>query len=229
MTNELATRFDFSDGFTHPTPVSHDKILVNIAPSTIAETFSKALVHECNRVSPKIFLQTPITVEEVTNYIKYLLKMRCKQVNCESIPWRKLKLLWVPDYIEMVLSQIGLVELREYGLTIQPVYEGDVAMTDEEAYLVSEKLADFMDKPLHLGQNSLPTDVKGDTEVMSCALIAETVVGMRPDYHPAATYVAAFANLQLMKESAFSALYRVKYDDISIIADALWSGRVKVV
>lgn len=229
MTNEQASRFKISDEFTRSRPVSHETIQVDIAPSTIAEVFSKALVHECQRVRPLSFRDRPLDVDEVCTYIKYLFKMRCEQVNGNTVPWRKLKLLWVPDFVEYVLSLIGKVDFRDYGLKIMPVYKGEVNMTLEEAYQVSEKLADYMNKPLHLTQNAFSTSEMGDEEVMSCALIADTVHGMRSDCHPNATYMAAFANIQLVKECAFSALYRVKYDDMAIIMDNYWSARERIV
>ena len=56
---------------------------------------------------------------------------------------------------------------------------------------------------------------------MTTALIADYVRATKELAHPVTTYLTAFLGLKLREENAFKVLYRVQYDDLSYLAQAL--------
>jgi hypothetical protein len=119
---------------------------------------------------------------------------------------------------------IGTVTIRDRGIKLVPVEENPSQMTYDEALKVSEKIGMFIDD-LQIVQDAMPRTEDGDLDVMSTALIAGYMRSLNPVKHVASTYAAAFMGLKLKEEMAFSALYRVQYDDIQYIASALTTQR----
>lgn len=225
------TSFDELDlGTGSPTSVSMETIDVQISGSALLTNFAKAFVQEAQRKSPLRFQVQPLTAEEVDDYCQYLLYQRVLSVKQECPHWRKLKVLFIPSFVQYNMSLVGKVVLRQFGLTLQPTME-PITKTDgsiysyDDALIISEKIAAFEDC-LQMVQDAMPRGIDGDVDVMSTALISGYVRSMHVVKHLASTYVAAFMNLTLQKEAAFSALYRVQYDDINFITSALCSQKI---
>lgn len=210
-------------GTTRPTSVENQDVEVELSANDMVGNYAKAFVNECYRLNPLRMEQIDKDgkfQDELVEYVNYLFAKRIECVNSECKDWRKLKNLWIPSFVQYVLSQVGLVELRDYGITIKPVMKEECHMTLEEAYQVSAKIKMFQNE-LQMVEDAMPRSKYGNVDVMSCALIGDYVRSMKVVDHVSSTYVAAFANMQLRKESAFEALYRVQYDDIGYIASAL--------
>lgn len=226
MENKVSS-IDFTSldlGTGSPTSVDMETITVKLSGSTLLTNFAKAFVQEALRKSPLRAEKVNLEVEEVDKYCQYLLYQRVLSVKDECKDWRKLKLLYIPSFVQYAMSQVGRVVLRQYGLTLLPEME-DVDMTYDEALAVSEKIAAFEDT-LQMVKDAMPRGPEGDEELMSTALIADSVRSMRVVQHPVTTYVTAFLNLKIQEIQAFSVLYRIKYDDVNFITTALCSQRI---
>lgn len=210
-------------GTGKPTSVPMEKIDVVMDPDEILGNYAKGFVNEANRVNPLRAEQVGLTEDEVKTYSAFLLQRRIQCVHNECKDYRKLKILRIPSFIQYVLSMVGEVVDRTHGLKFNPVFEGDVISLDE-AYAISDKIRAF-EGDLQIVVDAMPRSVEGNPDVMSCALIAGYVRSTEPVGHPAATYVAAFVNATLQKEAAFQALYRVQYDDVSFIQEALTQAK----
>lgn len=207
-------------GTGQPTSVPMETVDVQISSQLLVKNYAIAFVREAYRVAPLRAEQVALTSEEVVNYVDYLFTKRveCVDDNCKD--WRKLKNLAIPSYVQYILSQVGTVVVRDYGLKLHPVVQTPSTMTFEDALVISDKIRAF-ENDLQVVVDAMPREKTGNIDVMSCALIDGYVRSFRKAEHVSSTYAAAFANMKLVQESAFNALYRVQYDDLEFIAAAL--------
>lgn len=203
-------------------PVEDVQVVINCGE--LVGDYAHAFVREANRLNPALAQQVGLTEDELMAYFRYLLTKRIQCVEGTCTDFRRLKVLYIPSYFQFVMSMIGIVTDREYGLRLIPVMDQRSDMTLEDAISVSEKLGSF-ESCLQIVQDAMPRDDKGDKNVMSTALIAGYVRAYRHVEHPAATYVTAFLGMTLKREAAFTALYRIQYDDVAFIQAALTSEK----
>ena len=223
MDNNRASFTELDLGSAKPTSVKMEEIIVTISGDLFGQ-YARAFVKEAYRKNPLRAEQVNLQEAEVEKYCYYLLSKRveCVQGNCTD--FRKLKVLYVPAWIQHNMAMIGRVILRDQGLTLVPEMAEKSDMTYTEAVAVSEKIGMFVDD-LQIVQDAMPRTENGDTDVMSTALIADYVRSLKAVTHVASTYVTAFLGMRLKEEIAMSALYRIQYDDIEFIATALTTHR----
>lgn len=207
-----------------PTSVPMETIKVNIDPSVMVDDYAKAFVRELQRINPRRFEQCPITDEEMIKYCRYILTQRiaCVSDNCKD--WRAIKNLWIPVFIQYAISLVGVVEIYDQGLRLEPVMDETTEMNLSEALELSNRIG-LYSADVQVRLDAMPREKKGDRDTMSCALIAGYVRTISPVEHPVATYIAAFMGFTIQKESAFSVLYRVQYDDLEFIRAALTNNK----
>jgi hypothetical protein len=224
MENKIASTFASLDlGSAKPTSVPMDTVEV-LVEGDLFDSYATSFVKEAFRKNPLRAEQIALTSEEVNAYSRYLLTKRIESISGNCADFRKLKALYIPAWIQYNLSMIGTVTIRDRGIKLVPVEENPSQMTYDEALKVSEKIGMFIDD-LQIVQDAMPRTEDGDLDVMSTALIAGYMRSLNPVKHVASTYAAAFMGLKLKEEMAFSALYRVQYDDIQYIASALTTQR----
>lgn len=214
-------------GFITNPPVATDleDIIIEINPTDFLEGYSKAFVFEAQRVNPLMFDSNPLTEQEISAYSTFLINERIKSVHNNCPNWKNLKLLWIPDWIQYVISLIGTFTNYEFGLRFTPVMSQSVEVIDiTKAFEISEKLAKYS-TCLGMHKDAMPRGNEGDEDVMSCALISNRIKSTRKLAHPESSYVAAFAGLTLRKEATMSILYRVSYDDINYIRNDFLSNK----
>lgn len=220
MDRSVASIFANLDlGSAKPTSKPMDEIEVKVEGDLFGN-YAQAFVHEAYRKNPLRAEQVKLTPEEVDAYSRFLLTKRIECLTLDCKDYRKLKALYIPVWIQYNLSMIGIVMIRDRGIKLVPIEEHPSTMSIEEALAISDKIGMFEDD-LQIVQDAMPRSPEGDLDVMSTALIAGYMRSMNPVKHVASTYAAAFMGLKLKEEIAFSALYRVQYDDIGYIAAAL--------
>lgn len=203
---------------TGPTPVKQETIVITINPELMVDDFAKAIVREAKRKAPLTFEDYPLTDEEMKSYCRGILKLRIDSVNNEKVDWRRMKLLLIPDFIQMSISMVGEVIIRESGLRLIPEMEQSYDL--DQMLEVSKKLDAYSDV-LHLSRDAFPREASGNVDVMSTALINDYVRGLMRATHPADTYVAAFLGFKLKEETTFQILYRINYDDIDYVSTSI--------
>lgn len=204
-----------------PTSVQNEIVEVIVNPSDLLASYAKNFVNEALRKHPLLAEQVSLTDTEVQEYAKYLLRQRVEHVNGNRKSARFVNLLYVPVWIEYTISNVGKLIIRDLGLTFVPKWDEDLAtITDSEAKAISERIAMFEDV-LQIVKNAFPNDDIGDQDLMTTALIADYVRATKELAHPVTTYLTAFLGLKLREENAFKVLYRVQYDDLSYLAQAL--------
>lgn len=210
-------------GAAKPTAVPTETINVSISATTLLNNYAQAFVSEARRKNPLTYNVVNLTVEEMIEYVKYLLMKRIECVENRCADFRMLKVLYIPSYIQYILSQIGEYLNRETGIKLVPKLDPKEAkkiINYNEALAISDKIRAFEDD-LQMVKDAMPRSIDGNGDVMSCALIADYVRAQHKVEHVASTYVAAFAGFKLEEELAFKVLYRVQYDDIAFITSAL--------
>lgn len=224
MENTKASVFESLDlTGSKPTSVPMETIEVEISADNLLGNYAKAFVSEAHRVAPLRAEQVNLTENEVEQYCAYLLYQRILSVQDECKDFRKLKVMYIPVWIQYNLSMIGEVTIRDKGLRLTPVMN-EPSMTFEEALAVSEKIGSF-ERDLQIVQDAMPRSKSGDKDVMSTALIAGYVRSIEKVEHVASTYVTAFLGMKLREEAAMQVLYRVQYDDVAYIASVLTSEK----
>lgn len=213
-------------GEVKATSIPMEEVQVQISASEMVTEYAKAFVKEAERKNPLKAKQVNLTADEMVKYATYLLEARIQCVNGECTNFRKFKILYIPSYLQYVLETIGVYTDRVYGLRLVPVMDPNdkSELTDQEAIAISEKIGSFIDD-LQIVQDAMPRDNVGHEGVMATALIAGYMRSYKIGVKPIDTYVAAFLKLQLCKEQAFAALYRIQYDDYAFIRMALTSQK----
>lgn len=214
-------------GFLTNPPVAADMedIIIEINPTDFLDGYSRAFVFEAQRTNPIMFDSNPITEQEVSAYSTFLISERIKSVHNQCPDWKNLKLLWIPDWIQYVISLIGKFTNYEFGLKFTPILNESVEVIDiAEAFRISEKLSKYSTS-MGMHKDAMPRGDEGDEDVMSCALISNRIKATKRLAHPESSYVAAFAGLTLRKEATMSILYRVSYDDINYIRNDFLSNK----
>jgi len=207
-------------GTGKPTSIPMEEIEVFVSVGDLVDNFAKAFVSEAYALANNRAKQVGLKVEEVTAYCDYLLTKRVEVVNNSCQDFRELKVLAIPSFIQYCLAMIGRVVKRDFGITLVPVVETPSDLTFTRALEISRKL-EMLSDDLRIVLDAMPRSVSGDEDVMSTALIAGYVRSMKKVGHVASTYVAAFMNFQLKREAAFAALYRIQYDDLAYITQAM--------
>jgi len=210
-------------GVTKPTARTNDIVEVEITPNNVLGNFARAFITEAERRNPLTFDRVKLTEEEVEDYVHYLMTKRVQSVQQKCTDFRKLKILWIPSFVQHCLRLVGQVTIYGEGLVLTPIMGKISEMEFEEALLISEKIGAFH-QDLQLVQDAMPRDIQGNVDVMSTALIAGYVCA-RKEVHVAATYVCAFMGLKLQQEALFQAMYRLQYDDLNYLAAAIMTQK----
>lgn len=207
-------------GSTQPTSVEMETIHVTITAANLLGEYARAFINEGYRVNPLKAQQIQLTEDEVQRYSEYLLTKRIECVENKCRDFRRLKVLYVPSWIQYNLAMVGKVIIRDKGLCLMPAMEKPSTMTFDEAVKISERIGSF-EHDLQIVRDALPRSIDGNRDVMSAALIAGYVRSIEKVEHVSSTYVAAFLGMKLREEAAMQVLYRVQYDDVQFIASAL--------
>lgn len=223
--------FQNLDFGTKPSTVSLDRVTVDINADLMIGDFASALCKEAQRRNVLKFeqLKNVLTPENVENYLLGLLAIRVESLKGQSANWRTAKMLWIPAWIQFVLSQVGTVHDRNRGLVMEIgelKHHGKLvtSYSMDKLLQVSDALAAFVSDGMALVRDAMPRNEDGDQEVMTMALIDGYVCGQRVDSHPIAAYVAGFLAFKLQKEAEFKMLYRVRYEEEDFIRTYLLHG-----
>lgn len=211
-------------GTLKPTSIPQEVVTVLLSTDNLIGDFAKAFVNETYRVNPLRAEQVKLTAEEVQQYAHYLMTKRIQVVNNDCPDFRKLKVLYIPSWIQYCLAMVGRLVRRDIGLMIVPEMETPSTMSFEEAVKISDRIGAFEDD-LQVVKDAMPRSIDGNEDVMSTALVADYVRAIKPVQHVASTYVTAFLGMKLKQEMAFQALYRVQYDDFEYVASVLTSAK----
>lgn len=218
---------------TGPTPVKQEEIVVTINPSLMVDDFAVAIVREAERKAPLIFKEQPLDVDEMKQLCRAILALRVAYVRNYRVDWRRMKLINIPDFIQLSISMVGQVIIKESGIKLTPDYDfaddsnkfiipadGQPGFDMDKILAWSHKL-DAYSEYLHMTRDAFPRSTDGNLDVMSTALINDYVRGLQRATHPADTYVSAFLGFTLKQEVTFQILYRINYDDIDYVKTSI--------
>ena len=228
--NDVKTFENLNFG-TKVSTVSQETVYVNVDGRMIRD-YAQAYIKESRRLNPEAIAEVNLTLDELTQYFKFLLKCRVQSLSPDGLSiWRRIKQCYIPSFFQFVLSQIGIYVDYSYGLKFIPVYDEEVpklkSSSDEgsdegiDYFATSDKIAFFTHYGLAATRDAMPRNVEGDPDTMGFIISGDYVYGRRIDQHPICSYVAAFLGFKLSEDSAFKMLYRVRYDDVEFIKESL--------
>lgn len=204
---------------TVPTTSGVDEIKVKIDYSIMLGDFAQAYEKELYRRNPKKAEIINLTADELGKYFKDIISLRVASVNGKIPEWRQAKELFIPTWIQFVISQIGQVVDTNRGLLITPVVEQTYDIS--KMLDTSSRLRAFEVDGVSMHRDAFPRDNEGDKDTMSMVIIDDFVKSMYETPHPIQSYVSAFIGAKLEEEAAFKILYRIRYDDVSFIRQML--------
>lgn len=217
----IATQFQMDYG-TKVSTSSLETIQVVIDPEVMVRPYASATLTEMHRMNPLKFETLDITEEELFWYFSELVRLRIRQVLNRKVPWRFMRTLHMPAWIEFSLTGIGEVILADQGLRFLPAEnEAGDSVDQEKLAKISDILRSFERDGLAVVTNGFAPSINGDAEVMTLCILDGYVRGLDAKSHPVKTYVAAFLGQKIVQENAFKVLYRVRYDDVQFIAASL--------
>lgn len=197
---------------------------VTVTAKGLVGDYATAFCREAARINPERAKQVMLDETELVEYAEYLLAKRIEIVQNKCPDYRHLKSLYIPGFLQYVLSLVGEVTDRSFGLKMVPVLDAPSKMTFQQALRISDKIGSF-ERDMSVFLDAMPRSSEGDMQVMSTALIDGFVRSFKRDIHPAVTYVTAFLGMKLRQEAAFRVLYRVQYDDVEFITAALLTNK----
>lgn len=147
----------------------------------------------------------PLDVAEVENYFLYLIKTRVQMVEGTYHHKNEVKLLLMPDFIQLVISMIGIVRDPESNIVYRPQLHEEWNQWDKlgfdinSALEVSEKLSSYSNVT-SLVNKAMKFDPEGNLEFMSSCVMdrmgSHRVCFVQKPSHPALQYLAAFVGLE---------------------------------
>lgn len=247
------SKFDALNFDTHPSAGSYDTITVGVDFEQIVSGYAQAYAHELHRRNPLRYEASSLTEQSLDFYFRYLLWLRLKSIHDNCKEFRLARALQVPDWIAFILDKLGEAFYPNMGLHIIPKEPEDeevikLLKTDkadewsleftqrkasdpklsrnkalfEDARLISDQLRMFKLDGVGMSDNALPRTKDGDQDVMSSMLIGDYVKSIK-EVTPIKTYVSAFLGLNLLGETTWESLFRIRYDDIDYIRSRLIS------
>lgn len=216
MNREPYSKLDFG---TNITTDKLEKIDVTIDPNLILSDFAKAYLSELQRRNSIRAKSVAITEAELKEYFISIIAIRVQSVRGNCPVWREAKALFIPTWIEFVITEIGEVVDVDRGLLFTPVFEHQYDI--KKLLATSDKLRAFRSDGVSMSKDAFPRKPEGDYETMSMVIINDYVQSISKDSHPIASYVAAFLGFKLKEEASFKMLYRIRYDDVDFIRTML--------
>lgn len=227
---------------TQITTSTYDTVEVTIDPSFMVGDFGIAYARDCERRNPikyaKLFANITdpksgevksVKIDEdiLSNYFKQIIIFRVRSVADQTVPWRQMKQLVMPAWIQYVISTVGKVYDKENGLLFIPVCQDDDVMSIEDMLSISVAIEIFSNDGKHFFNDAFPREKTGDHDVMSMAIINQIITGSDKLAAPIASYVAGFLGMKLAEETSYKARYRVQYDDAEFVRSMLMNdGRI---
>lgn len=206
-----------------PTPVSMETIEVVLSTDDLIDDYADTLVRTAYLRHPAAVDQAKLTTEEVERYFRFLIHKRIAITSELKEDTRGLQNLWIPCFLELVLTSLGRVSIPEIGVTLVPVEAEpyDDTYTLQDAQETSFKLG-ALQRDLHMVSAAMPREKRGNLDVMMTALIQGHVRAIKEVDDPLAPWLSRFIGLKLKEEVQFSALYRISYDSAELIKDSLY-------
>lgn len=140
-------------------------------------------------------LTPTFTSDEFLKYIESIFALRCKTISESPKEFAKtIKRVKIPALIYLVLENLGLVEAKDFGLVISPVWNGKIPMTRDEVENVSLKLQELEDLG-HEMARGLPQSLDGSVDFMMMQVIDELVMTSVPSTHPVYALLRSFVKM----------------------------------
>lgn len=222
--------FDYSTGFngldskfSKPIPATHHQVVVELHMTDMANAYVQGILFEMARVMPNQWDMMPISSEEMHNYIIYIISERVKAIHGSCANWRADKELWIPSFIQYLISQMGEVFVADKGILVTCELADKVDYSLEDALKVNQKLRLYAEEMKSFHQDAFPRGKEGSLDFMVTAVIEGVVRSLSVLSHPAVTLLTAFTDMRVVRvddqdaDSVFLERYDQRYDEVPYI------------
>lgn len=186
------------------------KMEIPVIPAV--EGYATKLSEEIFSKDAQLAVALPLDVAEACDYFLFLIKSRVQIVNGTCKCKNELKLLYVPNFIELLLSLIGVARDPDSNIVYEPQLHEEWDAWDkknygiDEAKAFSQKLA-LYHNCLPMSQHGVKFEPEGNLEFMSSCIMNRMgdtrVCFVQKPSHPSLQYLAAFVGLQCDEDDPY--------------------------
>lgn len=194
---------------------------VTIGPTALITQYCEELAFEMSLELPPRYEVTEALATRLEQYVKLLIRMRGTQVHGKPLKFVRPgdEEILVPDFIHLLLSNIGIVEYKKRLIELKPKVD---FITDEDQKLwdsfadVRRVLRRVEDKfPLARG---LPREKEGNADFMVLQIVDGIVVGHEEGIDPVMPILGAFLEKTFV-ETVFK--MDITYDHIDDVKNVI--------
>lgn len=202
------------------------KVVVDVKPSKLFDTLSKAVFNELLRMANTAVVTQleELGPDGILMYLKTLLYLRVNYSNGDAKPsikdYRSLsKFVTVPSLLYQVLVSIGPARDDSYGIVFEPAYsitDSELLSPEEVAY-ISDLLSTF---PTLSAVSGIPTTREGDLLFMAMNHVNGVITSYK-ESHPVYGFLAAFFQ-QMQYSEVTGSMSRILYgtmDDYNLLVE----------
>lgn len=205
---------------------------VRVNTDLIVVADARSYFYELRRLNPDTFdaieindggERRPLTEDDLIDYFRAIIKIRVDSTTPQgSKDWKLAKQLRLPAKLELAISALGVVTIREIGVKLKPVYDYEYNM--DKLLEISEALGAFEADGLYLFKDCFPRSMDGNLELMSFICRDGLVFGKNKELPPAMAYVAGYLGLE-MTDKAYDCQYLVPFESVDYIKEAFRAER----
>lgn len=169
-------------------------------------------------------LKPTFTGDEFSKYIESIFALRCKTISDSPKEYSKtIKRVKIPALIYLVLENLGLVEAKDFGLVITPIWSGKIPMTREDIEALSIKLQELEDLG-HEMARGLPQGIDGGIDFMMMQIVDELVTTSLPSTHPVYALLRSFVKIASFQDLVIPRIHFLDQDEYDFQYENLVRG-----
>lgn len=124
MVLQDASRYDSLDlGSASAISVPLEVIEVSLGQGSLIDQFADQFVSETHWANPLRAEQVGLTEDEMRQYVRFLVFLRVLGVHEKLPKFHRTRSLYMPAFVQYILSMVGDVIIRDKGIKLTPVME----------------------------------------------------------------------------------------------------------
>ena len=132
-----------------------------------------------------------LTEDDLQYYIQVLLQTRCDYVNKKRVDFRPTENLYIPSFVSLVMSAIGVVFQIDLGVELRPKMESLVKIDKERVYSISRKIAALGKVGVEYSKG-YERSTDGSFDFMAMACIGSIIKSYTKESHPVYALLSSF-------------------------------------
>lgn len=207
---------------TVPTTANFREVLVEDTPENMSG-FARAYTSLLEQRNPLKFKSSVVTVDGeqvklsekvIFDYFVQLMKYRLRTVHNKSVPWRQMRQLCMPAWIQAALSWTGRAIDNDRGWIIIPQFDEEDVLDITSMLSISLALEQFSVDGKPFFKDAFPRSIDGDLDMMSFSIHDDYSWSTKREVTPVASYMATFCGMKLVEPEEYQRFYTVRFDSV---------------